>query len=207
MAETMSMRWRAVRAAALAVILGGPAAAAGPLDLLFNTPHMRDVPAGSTLVYDHVRASNPALGLGEDFDSSIRIVMGEGAAAQFTMDADGPAPRTFDVNAGVPGNPLLMVFLENAVRSVAKATGGSEFYLRNRMKEALRDGLREEDGAFVMRPFAQDAQRARMGALADMALRFEVSETSPGMLVALRAEAGPQDNPVYREEIRYDAAQ
>lgn len=192
--------------ACLAVALAATAPAAEPMDLLFNTPHLRDVAPQSRLRYEHVRASDPALGLGEDFTHAIVLSIGEGAQPEsFTIDAEGPAPRTYDVNPGVPGNPLLMVFLENAVRSVATATGGSEFYLRNRMREGLRDGLREEDGALTMRPFAQDANRARMGALADMAIRFEVRPEAPGMLVAMTAEAGPEGAPIYREEIRYDA--
>lgn len=180
------------------------AAAAGPSDLLFATPHLEGVAPGAVLRYDHRRHSDPALGVGPDLDQAIAVTMGQGGAASFTLDADG-APRSFDVDSKVPGNPLLMVFLENALRSVAAATGGSPFYLRNRMREALADGLAEEQGQLVMRPFVDDANRARLGAFADMALRFELSPATPGMVVAMRAEAGPADAPVYAEEIRYDA--
>lgn len=183
-----------------------PAQAAEPVDLLFNTPHMAGVEAGATLRYDHTRVSNPRFGIGPDFDRAIALKMGEAQAESFTIDPDGAA-RVYPVNKGVPGNPLLMVFLEYAVRSLAQATGGSEFYFRNRMRDAMSEGLTEEpDGALVMRPFAADANRARMGDLADMVVRFELSEDAPGMVVAMRAEAGPADAPAYREEIRYEAA-
>jgi hypothetical protein len=196
-----------LRSACLAVALAAPAAAEEPLDLLFNTPHLRDVAPQSELRYAHVRVSDPELSIGEDLDQAIVLTMGEGSGAEsFTIDADGPAPRTYDVGPGVPGNPLLMVFLETTVRSLVTATGGSEFYLRNRLKDAMRDGLRDEGGTLTMRPFADDANRARVGALADTAIRFEVRQDAPGMLVAMRAEAGPDGAPVYREEIRYDDA-
>jgi hypothetical protein len=192
---------------ALALALAAAqSAAAGPSDLLFNTPHMQSVEPGATLRYGHMRRSEPRLGIGPDFDQTIALAMGQAQAESFTLDADG-APRTFGVNDGVPGNPLLMVFLENALRSVATATGGSPFYLRNRMREALADGLTvEPDGALAMRPFVADANRDKLGAFADMSLRFTLSEQSPGMFVAMRAEAGPADAPVYAEEIRFDAA-
>ncbi|NHW87951.1 hypothetical protein, partial [Escherichia coli] len=35
------------------------------------------------------------------------------------------------------GDPVLLWFLENTVRSMATITKGSPFYIRNRMREAL----------------------------------------------------------------------
>ena len=190
--------------AALCLVLAAHAAsAAGPTDLLFATPHLEGLTPGSVLRYDHVRHSDPAAGIGPDLDQAIAVTMGQGGAASFTLDPDG-APRSFDVDSKVPGNPLLMVFLENALRSVASATGGSPFYLRNRMREALADGLTEDDGRLVVRPFVNDANRERLGAFADMALSFELSPATPGMIIAMRAEAGPSNAPVYAEEIRYE---
>ena len=190
---------------ALCLVLAAQAApAAGPADLLFATPHLEGVAPGAVLRYDHMRHSDPAIGVGPDLDQAIAVTMGESGASSFTLDADG-APRSFDVDSKVPGNPLLMVFLEQALRSVASATGGSPFYLRNRMREALSQGLAEDGDRLVMRPFQNDANRARLGAFADMALSFELSKATPGMIVAMRAQAGPADAPIYAEEIRYEA--
>ena len=48
---------------------------------------------------------------------------------------DKPQPvGTFP--AGV-ANPLLLYFLETTVRATAEATGGSPYYIRNRIREAL----------------------------------------------------------------------
>lgn len=193
---------RSIAAVCLALAMGA-AQAAEPVDLLFNTPHLKGVAPGSVLRYEHVRQSDPSLGIGPDVDEAIAVEMGKDAAERFTLDADGH-PRIFDVADGVPGNPLLMVFLESTLRSVAKATGGSPFYLRNRMREALRDGLAQDGEALTMRPFAHDANRARLGAFADMSMRFELSDKTPGMLVSMAAEAGPDADPVYSEEIRYE---
>ncbi|SEA42689.1 hypothetical protein [Rubrimonas cliftonensis] len=195
----------ALASLALIVAHGGPSAAAEPVDLLFNTPHMAEVAPGRTLRYDHDRASDPALGIGPDLDAVIAVETGDGRATRFVMDADG-APRGFDVSEGVPGNPLLAVFLENTLRASAKATGGSPFYLRNRMREALADRLEtvEQDHVFAMRPFAGDANATRLGDFEQLVMTFEVSVDAPGMLVALSAQAGPDEAPVYREEIRLE---
>jgi len=197
---------RVLMAAALAVCAGA-AWAAAPLELLFETPHMRAVQPGETLRYAHVRTADPALGVGEDFHRVIALEMGQGQAARFTLDADG-APRVYPVADGVPGNPLLMVFLENTLRTVASATGGSAFYLRNRIRYALRDGIAVGgDGALTIHPFENDANRARMGPFGDLEMRFEVSQAQPGMIVAMRARAGNAGKPDYIEEIRLEDAQ
>lgn len=190
---------------AVAAVAACGAWAAEPVDLLFNTPHLRDAAPGSTLSYEHTRVSDPGLGIGPDFDRAIALEVGEGVATRFVMDA-GAAPRAYPVEDGVPGNPLLMVMLENTLRAVAQATGGSPFYLRNRMREALDDGWQvlEPDHRFALRPFALDKNRARLGPFADLELRFDVAQDAPGMLVAMSAEAGPPDRPIYREEIRLD---
>lgn len=192
---------------AVAAFSAFAAMAAAPLDLLFETPHMQSLEAGETLRYAHVRTADPALGLGEDFRQVIALEMGQGQAARFTLDAEG-AKRVYPVAEGVPGNPLLMVFLENTLRTVAKATGGSEFYLRNRIRFALRDNLAAEpDGALTIHPFLNDPNRAKMGPFGDLEMRFEVSEAQPGMLVALRARAGDAGAPAYVEEIRLENVQ
>lgn len=197
---------RVLMAAALA-LSAGSAWAAAPLDLLFETPHMRAVQPGATLRYVHVRAADPALGVGPDFHQVIALEMGQAQAARFTLDAEG-APRVYPVADGVPGNPLLMVFLENALRTVARATGGSATYLRNRIRYALRDGIAVgADGALTIHPFENDANRAKMGPFGDLEMRFEVAESRPGMIVAMRARAGDADRPAYLEEIRLEDAQ
>lgn len=191
---------------AAAAPASGPARAAEPVDLLFDTAHLETAEPGAVLRYAHTRSSDPALGIGPDLDQTITIDVGEGRASRFTMDADG-RPRSFDVSDGIPGNPLLAVFLEQSLRAAAKATGGSPFYLRNRMREALGERLTavEPDAVFSMRPFAGDDNARKLGAFEDLEMVFELSPDAPGMLVAMRAVAGPEDAPVYREEIRLDA--
>lgn len=190
---------------AMLLAAGGAAAEKSASDLLFATPHLAQVAPGEQVRYSHRRVSDPALNIGPDIDEAIALRVAEGQGGRevtVTLDADG-SPRDLDPFRSVPGNPLLMVFLEDTVRAVNRATGGSPFYLRNRMRDALRDQLTEApsgDGGTVltMQPFGHDANRAKLGAFADMRVRFEVAPDAPGMLVAMSAEAGT----AYSEEIR-----
>ncbi|EEW23879.1 hypothetical protein [Rhodobacter ferrooxidans] len=97
------------------------------------------------------------------------------------------------------GNPVIMYFLETALRDMAAQSGGSPFYIRNRIKESLLTEaeilpvtLHYGDADIAARritlhPFAQDEARARMGAFADLALAVTVSPDIPGWYYALEA--------------------
>ncbi|MEL6264472.1 MAG: hypothetical protein AAFR52_02320 [Pseudomonadota bacterium] len=221
---TPRRRWRMLPALMAIALAAQPVAAVEPIDLLFETPHMQGVRPGAALSYVHSReGAHPVLSPG--FNQTIRMQTpapdGGSEAIEVTMDAEG-APRTLAPFVGVPGNPMLMVFLETVVSAVSKATGGSPFYLRNRMREGLREGLSQQPmilslGAarlparlVSMRPFEGDKNAARLGAFQELEMRFVVAEGAPGMLIAMTAATAPVaegETPVYVEEIRLDPTQ
>lgn len=186
---------------------------AGPLDRLFATPHLAMLSADQPLAYRHLRRSTVD-GTPADLDEVITLNLGaDGAHVLVTMDAEGkPRPSAF---RGMTGNPILMVFLESVVRTVGQATGGSPFYLRNRIKEAMRDGMGEETvkadlggselaaHRIELRPFENDRHARDLGRFADLELSFILAEAAPGTFLSLAAKAG--DPPAYSEEIRLDA--
>ncbi|MEM7497032.1 MAG: hypothetical protein AAF371_03445 [Pseudomonadota bacterium] len=224
----------AMLAAAPGARPGGSAEAAPPepVDLLFATPHLGNAKPGAVIGYAHTRRTAHPQRLGADFDRRITVATGTEAdpATRIVLDAEG-TPRHLDPFRGVPGNPLLMVFLENTVRAVSQATGGSPFYLRNRIREALGDRLSSQPmilaagnarlpaRSLSVRPFEGDENAERMGPFASIELRFVVAEAAPGMLVAMTADVGPRidpqtgattgagsatGEPIYFEEIRLD---
>lgn len=81
----------------------------------------------------------------------------------------GPFPIT-------GGDPTLTFFLESTARDMATLTGGSPFYIRNRLKDALfRGGAVEQDGAqtvAVFEPFKNDKNIERMFGFETLVLRF-----------------------------------
>ena len=201
-----------IRATIIAVtLLAAPARAADPIDLLFNTPHLDQTDPSLTLRYAHTRSSTAEQVLGPALDSAILLRREEGRGGLetvITMDADG-AGRQLDNFRGVPGNPILMVFMETLVSSLNRATGGSPFYIRNRLKEAFAKGevgTGEAGQTILMRPFDGDRNAQRMGPFASLEIEMTLEETRPGMFGNLTARVRDEKHPEilhYFEEMRY----
>ena len=104
------------------------------------------------------------------------------------------------------GDPSLTFFLETVARDMAALTGGSPFYIRNRLKEALFRGgeVAIQDGRRIarFRPFADDPRRDRMYGFDSLTLRFALDDPSRPIRQML-AETGPLagDRPAYRNEM------
>lgn len=78
------------------------------------------------------------------------------------------------------GDPTVVFFLETVARNMAAISGGSPYYIRNRLKDAVFRGgeLVEEGGAkvAVFRPFRDDPNKARMGVFEQLELRFVMDD-------------------------------
>lgn len=78
------------------------------------------------------------------------------------------------------GDPVLIFFLEQTARDMAQLTGGSPFYIRNRIKDAVFRGgeIRREGNhaTAVFRPFADDPNAARMQGFETLELRFVMTD-------------------------------
>ncbi len=206
-----------IRSALALVLAGGvwcgaAADEADPTDLVFSTPHLAGLEAGAVLTYRHQREVAADSPIGPALDSVITLESPPegGSDVIITMDADG-AGRRLDPFRGVPGNPVLMVFLEGVTRAVSRATGGSPFYIRNRIRESFgnakienANGARGNAQDVVLQPFVEDRNRARLAAFADIELRLRIDPDAPGMLALLSASvpvADAQSGTPYTEEI------
>lgn len=101
---------------------------------------------------------------------------------------------------------------KSAARATAEASGGSPFYIRNRIRDALGAadlGPAAEvthAGAPVavhrteLRPFDGDPNRARLGPFADLVLGVTTTPDLPGRLLELSADT-PGDGPGYHERL------
>ncbi|MBB4187210.1 hypothetical protein GGE07_003874 [Sinorhizobium terangae] len=182
----------------------GPAAAAETYELLFRSTALKGleaVPGESetgqgTIVYDKVisgtdvgqAAGSFGIGLKIKPDGNVAMTLHQGTRSR----ALGNYPASV-------GNPLIMYFLESVLADIAAQSGGSPFYMRNRIKEAL---LRDADVVPVsvhyqnrevaarevtIRPFTNDKAREKMGRFAELALAVTVSEDIPGWYYSLVA--------------------
>ncbi len=119
------------------------------------------------------------------------VVTPEGEALKLVLETEEGA-RPISSFPAKGGNPVLLYFLENTTRAMAEATGGSPFYIRNRLREALVAAPDAPDGEVTLTPFSDDENRARMGDFADLRLRFVVDPDNPAHLVELAADTGPE---------------
>lgn len=144
--------------------------------------------------------------------SDLLLVAAEAAGRKrllLSYDKDGAQKFVAEFPAE-GANPVLLYFLETLIRDVAAETGGSPFYLKNRVIEALGeaglepaaeslppgqagDAGRPAEGpadalTIELLPFAKDPNRARLGALADLRLRFRFDPEEPSRLLSLMAD-------------------
>lgn len=187
-------------AAFLAFAAASAAGAAGTFDLVFRSGSLDALPQGEVLEYRQsgTRAEEAKAG-------DILLSIGAENTTRLTREAEG---RTGEIGAfrTSVGNPIILYFMESTVRDIAEITGGSPFYIRNRLKDALFRGgeVARVDGLRVaaFRPFADDPNRARMLGFEDLTLRFVLDEPERPIL-RLEAETGPLagGRPAYRNQM------
>jgi hypothetical protein len=186
-----------------------PEAAGAPANPLFTLRPFADVATGDRLVFRVEREADPADPRLPPFDGTATVSLtepGDGAGREAQVVIAGPdgAGQAAPPLAEAAGHPLLLVFLESTVGTMAAATGGNPAYIRSRLREALWleaadepaeievDGETHPARALSVRPFASDPARDEMGGFADLELRFLVSDAVPGRLALLqsRSDAG-----------------
>ncbi len=76
------------------------------------------------------------------------------------------------------GDPVVTYFLESTTRDMAALTGGNPDYIRNRLKDAVFRGGEVTGTAdapeVVLRPFADDPNKARMHGFETLEIRFRM---------------------------------
>ena len=184
-------------------------------DLIFKLGTLADQPEGGVLRYSR-RITNGALPDPEARDraETVTLTLAGDDKAILRTEIDGKQRPIGGFPASV-GNPMAMYFMEATVRQLAEVTGGSPFYIRNRVKEALvkgtsvRNGEQDIGGAMAnvhiitMRPFADSESRALMGPFGTLEMRFTVSDAVPGWYVAMIAETSSEGSkpPLYSDQI------
>lgn len=189
-----------------AMLAAGPVAggeAHAGYDLIFRTGTLNGFAPGDVLHYES-RTENDAASPEAETGSAYDLTLEEGGAARLMRVLESGAQPVAGFDASV-GNPMAMFFLERLVRDLAQATGGSTFYIRNRMKEALLApetirGTQVTWGAeshaaqeVVLAPFVGDANAARLGPFADLRVVFQLSQGVPGWYHSMRAETPERD--------------
>lgn len=199
-----------------AVLAGGSAGSAGEAqDRIFRVGLLGDVALGETMVFE---VEGTAAG-GEPAKGSIELAVVAGEDGRRVARVErrlGGQPASGTSLFADGGHPVLLMFLETTLRATAEATGGSPFYIRNRMREALAadvplepvevvvDGVPAPAVATTFRPFAADPHRSAMGAFGNLALTLTMSDAVPGDFARLEAvAAAPGAEPAFAETVTF----
>ncbi|MFO1141027.1 MAG: hypothetical protein U1E59_01340 [Amaricoccus sp.] len=172
-------------------------AAAGPLSDLLMAPGLFDAaPAGEILAYNEERSvpagDAPTVKPVRGGEVRLDAVDGAGGRELRLFEGSGDAARPVGSFPTGVANPLLLYFLETTVRVMAEASGGSPYYIRNRIRDALAvSDLGAADGAAreaTLTPFANDPNRPRMGEFGDLAIRLRFDPAAPARILELSAD-------------------
>jgi hypothetical protein len=123
-------------------------------DLIFDETALNQVPNDTQVVYSHqvLRPANADTSRVQN--GSIRMGLHQNNKDGRTVSISLSSPDTHRNIANLPtvgGKPLVMVFLESTIRTMAEIAGGSPFYIRARLREALtRERVSKSQTATIM---------------------------------------------------------
>ncbi len=215
MPRTIAAIVLAAVAYAAAASPSGAAEDAAAYDLLFKTGTLDALPRDGELIYARtvIRGDSPEAAERATGSLALDFIGGdpEQASLQFRKDDKHSTIGTFPASVG---NPVIMYFVETVVRDMAEIAGGSPFYIRNRVKDALVGPAEIETTTIefgdarmpakvvTMHPFADDPNRDRMAGFGDLTLTVVMSEDVPGWYNSLSATVPADDGaPAYASSI------
>ncbi len=182
------------RLAFLALLVPLPASAGALSDLLMTPGVFADAPAGTAVAYSEDLDVPEGGTLRDVAGGEVRVEVrldGDSRELLLVRDEDGGQRPLGTFSTGL-ANPVLLYFLETTVRAMAEATGGSPFYIRNRIREDLGAAGLGPDAApreVTLTPFADDPNRDRMGGFADLTLRLRFDPDQPDRILELSADS------------------
>ena len=197
-----------VAAALVAVSLATTVAAASEdskkaSNMLFETPHIAAVPAGTKFVYKNERVPSSEQLLGKGFTDDITVdVESDGAPGKKNVVVklySGERARDPQRITDMDGNPMLVVFLDNALGRFQQLAGGNRGYLKNKISKSIGDDSTltpvkisyngaDVDGYRVqVKPFANDPSRAKMRGYEVAEFSIVISDKIPGQFAQMIA--------------------
>lgn len=188
-------------------------------DLLFRQGTLDQVALGDTLRYARTVTNTLKPEAAERDSGDIVLTLEQDKVPMVALELQQDVKhRSLGAFPASVGNPMIMYFYESVVRDMAEAAGGSPFYIRNRVKDALIqpteviEGTAEVNGAVVptqtvvLHPFKDDPNGPRMMGFDKLELTVVMSDAVPGWYQSLSANVpGEGDVPVYHSEIGFEA--
>jgi len=215
---------------AAAAVLSAPAFAAAEKQdisaaekLLFMTRQLDNVALPTTLRYAFRQTGSEEPG----FEDKVRVdvaslVAGKKqcckASGEFLTGAR--SLKLPDIE-GAEGNPVVLYFLENDIRTMQRLTQGSQTYFRKRIRMALFNGAtvrsvrvaykgKDIDGQEILiSPYLDDPNRVKFEKYLGKQYRFIVSPAVPGGVYGIQTTIGatlPDPVPLMQQEMLIEGA-
>ncbi len=167
-----------------------------PTEILFNRPHIAAVAPGTDLVYKFERKPSDPKAVGEGFVDDIVVkVESDGAPGKknvlvqlYTGDRAREPQRITDMD----GNPMLVVYLDNAVAHFRLLAGGDSAYLKGMFSRYLSKSGTIAPVTIVYKgqpvagykvtatPYADDPARSKMNGYEGSTFTIALSDKIPG---------------------------
>lgn len=170
-------------------------------EILFDAKHIVNVPAGTELVYKFVSAPSNEKLLGKAFSDDIKVKVEsdgvEGKKNVLVTIYSGERARDPNRITDMDGNPLLIIYLDNAVGHFRQLAGGDRAYLKNQFSKSIGTSPKiapvkitykgaEIDGQSVtVTPFADDPSRAKMRGYEGAEFKIVISDKIPGQFAQM----------------------
>jgi hypothetical protein len=208
----LNLKFPIVALAALALL--APAAASArdlpkPVDILFNTPHISSVAAGTALDYKFVRKPSNEQMLGAGFTDDITVTVESDATPGkknvLVQMYTGERARDPQRITGMDGNPMMVVVLDNAVAHFRQLAGGDSAYLKNTFSRYLAQEAtvapvkilykgQEVDGyQITATPYSKDPAASKMSGFENATFKIALSDKIPGYLAQMVADFNNTD--------------
>jgi hypothetical protein len=210
---TITMRAWALICLALLHVAAQASEEKKAVPILFESRQLDLVDKGKEVTYHFEKTGSDERLVGKNFTDELRLGVAD-------VDAKGARLVVFKVftgdNARDPQNwpdltinPLFIWYLDRAVSTFSSLAGGSQMYLKHKIREALSNAKVEDvkvdyDGKQIdalklhITPFAEDPSSQKMQGFHKSAFTIIVSNQVPGYFVDLQSEfvstqaAGPE---------------
>jgi len=186
---------------------------------LFDTPHLDNLKPGAEVAYRFQRTVSDAQLLGAPFNDDIKLdvqkVDAEGKRDVVVKVFTGERARDPQAIPELTGNPLLVLYLDRFVKNFNQIAGGNPPYLKNQLRNALRDKAKVDpvkidyDGHTIdgyriaVQPYVDDANAPKMLGYEGAKFSIVVSDAVPGRFVELVStfDSSKAENPKLEERI------
>lgn len=161
---------------------------------LFESNHLKNVNRDTVLDYSFEHRG----GASGDFQDKVTARIGktesDGKKEIAVTFLTGNRQLQLPAVSQFSGNPLLMAFLQHDVMQMKEATGGSELYFRNRIREAfvdrakiapteiILDGKKVPAQEIVIKPFPGEVHMDQFPDFIEKTYRFVLSDAVPGTI-------------------------